>query len=288
LLIGAHVSIEKGLSGAAKEAFSYGANTFMIYTGAPQNTIRKPVSSFNPEEGHRFMESNNIHDFIVHAPYLINLASPKNSTYELAVDLLKKEITRTKQLGAKLLVLHPGAFTESDISSGIAKIISGLNNALSETDSVTVCLETMAGKGTEIGGKFEELNAIIKGIEHQERIGVCLDTCHIHDSGYDITDTDALLTEFDNIVGKNLIKVVHLNGSLHKRGAKKDRHANIGAGADNPKGADNIGLKPILSLIKLLPERHFILETPWISKTENLYKQEIEMIRKNLGLSASS
>ncbi len=282
MLIGSHVSMGKGLEGAVKEAISYNANTFMIYTGAPQNTRRSPIEKMKVEEGHNLMKENNIKEFVVHAPYIINLASWKDDTYQLARDFLKLELERTEQLGSKYLVLHPGSFTDKDVDYGIDRIINGLNEVLSTNTSVTICLETMAGKGTEIGRNFNELKRIIDGVTLKDKIAVCFDTCHVHDAGYDIVnDLDGVMKEFDDIIGLDKLKVFHINGSLNVKGAKKDRHANIGATENNPKGLDNIGFDAIYKLVhsKYAKDRFLLLETPWLDKTTNLYKEEIAMLR---------
>lgn len=280
--IGSHVSISNGLLGAAQEAKSYDANTFMIYTGAPRNTKRSPIEDLKIDEGLKFMEENGISDIVVHAPYIINLASYKEHTFELAVDFLKTEIERTTALKSNYIVLHPGAYTDKDREYGINRIAEGLNMVLDENTKPFICLETMAGKGTEVGSKFEDIAEIIKKVKLSKKIAVCLDTCHIHDSGYDIVnDFDSVMNEFDKIVGIELIKVIHVNGSLNKKGAKKDRHANIGADINNPKGIDHIGFDALYSIVhsSYLKDKIFILETPWINETTNLYKQEIKALR---------
>ncbi len=282
MLIGSHVSMSKGLEGAVKEALSYNASTFMIYTGAPQNTRRSPIEKMKVEEGHTLMKENGITEFVVHAPYIINLASWKDNTYQLARDFLKLELERTEKMGSKYLVLHPGSFTDKDLEYGTQRIIDGLNEVLTEETNVTICLETMAGKGTEIGRNFGELKTIIDGVKLNDKIGVCFDTCHVHDSGYDIVnDLDGVMKQFDEIIGLDKLKIFHLNGSLNVKGAKKDRHANIGANENNPKGKDNIGFDTIYKLVhsKYATNKFLILETPWLDKTTNLYKEEIEMLR---------
>lgn len=282
LKIGSHVSISGGLLGAAKEAASYGANTFMIYTGAPQNTRRKPIDALKVDEGREYMMSNGLIDFVVHAPYIINLASHKPDTYQLANRFLANELERTAALGSEYLILHPGSYTEMNLEYGMNRIIEGLNNVLTEETTPTLLLETMSGKGSEVGYCFEHLAHIISQLKHPEKVGVCLDTCHIHDAGYDIVHAlNSVLDEFDSIVGLDKIKVVHVNGSLNKLGAKKDRHANIGASDGNPKGADHIGFDAIYRIIHhpKLANRNFILETPWLDSKTNLYKEEIELLR---------
>lgn len=281
LKIGSHVSFsDKGLLSATAEAASYGSSSFMIYTGAPQNTRRKPIDSMHVEEGRAAMAVAGIDEIVVHAPYIINLGSYKSSTYELAVDFLQEEIRRTHALGVRNIVLHPGAFTDKDAEYGIARIAEGLNevlNGTNETD-VNIALETMAGKGTEMGRSFEELASIIDKVQHNERLTICLDTCHIHDAGYDIVnDLDGVLRKFDDIVGLNRIAVVHVNDSKNPVGAGKDRHTPIGSGW--------IGFDAINSVVhhEALKGRPFILETPWVGKNPKtqrpMYEVEIALLR---------
>ncbi len=281
--IGSHVSIAAGLLGAAQEAYSYNANTFMVYTGAPQNTVRKPLDDLKIEEGKEFMKEHGIEDIVVHAPYIINLASYKENTYTLAKEFLAKEIERAYAFGSKYLVLHPGAYTDKTVEYGIERIAEGLNTVINAgIPDITICLETMAGKGSEIGRSFEELKAIIDLVDKKEYIGICFDTCHTHDSGYDIiNDFDDVISDFDRIIGLDRLKVFHINGSLNPCGTKKDRHANIGADETNPKGKDCIGFDTINYIVHHEKTQGcpFILETPWISKTENLYKKEIARLR---------
>lgn len=283
LKIGSHVSFsDKGLITATNEAASYGSNTFMIYTGAPQNTRRKPIETMNIEEGKILMEGAGINEIVVHAPYIINLGSYKAHTYELAVDFLQAEIHRTHALGVSQIVLHPGAFTDKDAEYGIQRIADGLNEVLNgtrETD-VHIALETMAGKGTEMGRSFEELARIMDKVTHNERLTVTMDTCHIHDAGYDIVnDLDGVLAEFDRLVGLDRIKVMHINDSKNPRGSHKDRHTPIGTGF--------IGFDPILRLTQheALQDLPFILETPWIGKDAKtqrpMYEAEIALLRGN-------
>lgn len=282
LKIGSHVSMSGGLIAAAKEAYSYGANTFMIYTGAPQNTKRSPIEKLKIKEGTAFMEAYGLSDIVVHAPYIINMASCKEDTYQLAKDFLATELERTAAIGSNYLVLHPGSFTTSTLEEGINRITDGLNEVLTEHTSPIVCLETMAGKGSEIGRNFEELKSIIDKVELKDKIGVCLDTCHVHDSGYDIVDNfEEVIAEFDRIIGLDKLKVFHINGSINPRGAKKDRHANLGATDDNPRGMDYIGKEALYSIVNhpICDNKPVILETPWLDKSTNLYKEEIAYLK---------
>lgn len=283
--IGSHVSIKDGLLGAAKEAHSYGGNTFMIYTGAPQNTKRSPLETMKIKEGLEFMKSNGLSDFVVHAPYIINLASYRPQIFNFATEFLKLEIDRTTAMGSNYLVLHPGAFTDKDKEYGINQISKGLNAVLDENTKAFICLETMSGKGTEIGRTFEELAQIIKKVHLEEKIGICFDTCHTHDSGYDIVnDYDGVMEEFDSIIGLDRLKVFHINGSLNPRGASKDRHSNIGALEDNPRGKDYIGAEALIYIANHETAKYtpIILETPWLDEKTNLYKEEIAYLRGDI------
>lgn len=234
LKIGSHVSMsgKHMLLAASQEASSYGANTFMIYTGAPQNTRRKKIEDLNIEAGRAHMEENGISDIVVHAPYIINIANTTNpATFELGVEFLRSEIERTSAIGARQIVLHPGAHVGAGAETGIQKIIEGLNEVIDPNQNVQIALETMAGKGSECGRTFEELAQIIDGVTHNEHLSVCFDTCHTHDAGYDVvSDFDGVLNEFDKIVGIDRLKVLHINDSKNVRGARKDRHENIGFG----------------------------------------------------------
>lgn len=277
--LGSHV----GMAGkemfltSAKEAVSYGANVFMLYTGAPQNTRRKDISELNIEEGWKYASEHGIQEIIVHAPYIINLANTvKPETYELAVEFLEKEIIRTAAMKSRILVLHPGSHVDAGVEAGTAQIIKGLNTVLNKNDdNVYIALETMAGKGSEIGRTFEELKAIYDGVDKKERLRVCFDTCHVNDAGYDIVNHyDEVFDEFDRILGLDQIAVFHINDSMNPLGAHKDRHANIDKGT--------IGYN---TLKRLIHDERFmavpkILETPWVTvegtdKKEPPYKEEI-------------
>lgn len=279
--LGSHVSMsgKKMLLGSSEEAASNDANTFMIYTGAPQNTRRRPIEELNIEQGMNHMKEHGISDIIVHAPYIINIANTtKPATFELGTSFLESEIQRTEALGAKQIVLHPGAHVGAGVDMGTDRIIEGLNEVLNKDQTVNIALETMAGKGTEIGRSFDEIARIIDGVTHNEKLTVCLDTCHIHDAGYDIvSDFEGVLTEFDKIIGLDRIQVIHVNDSKNERGASKDRHENIGFG--------HIGFDPLnyivhLDTFKDIPK---ILETPFVGEDKknkkSPYKQEIDMLK---------
>lgn len=277
LTIGSHVSFnsKEQLKGSLMEALGYGANTFMFYTGAPQNTTRSKINDEITEEAFEIMKQNGIDSskVIVHAPYIINLANNKDDDkYDFSIRFLKEEIKRCEQLGMKYLVLHPGSHVGLGIEEGIRNIVFGLNTILKDT-TVVVLLETMAGKGTEVGSNFEEIKRIIDGVDYKENIGVCLDTCHLSDSGYDISDFDKLLEEFDKVVGLSYVKCIHINDSKNPMSSHKDRHENIGFGFLGFDNLINIIYHPKLEDV---PK---ILETPWVEKLPP-YKYEIEMIRK--------
>ncbi|MEK4230010.1 deoxyribonuclease IV [Solibacillus sp. FSL H8-0538] len=281
MLLGSHVSMsgKHMLLGASEEALSYGANTFMIYTGAPQNTRRKSIAELNIMKGLLHMQENGMSNIVVHAPYIINLGNTtKPETFRLGVDFLQEEIKRTAALEATQIVLHPGAHVGAGADVGIAKIVEGLNEVLSLELSVQIALETMAGKGTEIGRSFDEIARIIDGVTNNERLSVCFDTCHTHDAGYDIVnDFDGVLNEFDKIVGIDRIKVLHINDSKNVRGAGKDRHENIGFG--------EIGFDALKYIVHHEQLMHVpkILETPFVgpdAKNKKApYKYEIDMLR---------
>ena len=283
MLLGSHVSMsgKEMLLGSSKEALSYGANTFMIYTGAPQNTRRKPISELNIMNGLLHMKENGMSNIVVHAPYIINIANTeKPETFRLGVDFLQSEIERTAALEATQIVLHPGAHVGAGADAGIAKIIEGLNEVLSQDFPVQIALETMAGKGTECGRSFDELAKIIDGVTHNERLSVCFDTCHTHDAGYNIVeDFDGVLNEFDKTVGIDRIKVLHINDSKNVRGAGKDRHENIGFGHIGFDALHYIVHHPQLMAV---PK---ILETPFVALNSDAksklapYKIEIDMLR---------
>ena len=281
MLLGSHVSMsgKQMLLGSSEEALSYGANTFMIYTGAPQNTRRKPISELNIGKGLFHMEEHGMSNIVVHAPYIINLGNTtKPETFALGVDFLKQEIERTAALGATQIVLHPGAHVGAGVDAGIARIVEGLNEVLTQDFPVQIALETMAGKGTEIGRSFDELARIFDGVTNNERLSVCLDTCHVHDAGYDIVnDFDSVLNEFDKTIGLDRLKVLHINDSKNVRGAGKDRHENIGFGEI---GFDALNYIVHHEQLMHLPK---ILETPFVgpdAKNKKApYAHEIAMLR---------
>ncbi|MBQ4254146.1 MAG: deoxyribonuclease IV, partial [Erysipelotrichaceae bacterium] len=224
LRIGSHISLEAPdyFLSAVRTAAEYNANAFMIYTGAPQNTFRQPLEKMKIEEGRKLWEENGnrIEDVIIHSPYIINLANTeKPETFDLAKEVLAKEIIRTEAIGARYLVLHPGSGLKADIDTAVNKIVEGLNEVLSTQSNVVIALETMAGKGSEVGRTFEEIRMIIERCAYPERLGVCLDSCHIHDGGYDLSDIDGVLRQFDQIIGLDRLNVIHVNDSKNPLGA---------------------------------------------------------------------
>lgn len=283
--IGSHVGMagKEMFLASVKEAESYGANVLMLYTGAPQNTRRKEIKDLNIEAGWVYAKQAGIREIVVHAPYIINLANTvKPETFELAVQFLEKEIRRTAAMRSHILVLHPGSALDAGAEAGIAQTVRGLNMVLDENedeDEVFIALETMAGKGSEIGRTFEEIKAIYDGVNKKERLRVCFDTCHVNDAGYDLVhDYDGVFKHFDQVIGLDQIAVFHINDSLNPLGAHKDRHANIGQGT--------IGFE---TLHRLVHDPRFmeipkILETPWLcaegetKKTIPPYKEEIQQL----------
>lgn len=284
--IGSHVGMSgrEMMLGSAKEAVSYGADTFMLYTGAPQNTRRKEISELNIGPAWEYMEEHGIDEMLVHAPYIINLGNAvKPETFELAVEFLDKEITRTAAMKSRVLILHPGAHVGEGVKTGTAQIIKGLNEVLTRETECFIALETMAGKGSEVGQSFEELARIYGGVIFNEKLRVCFDTCHTSDSGYDIIHHfDDVIEDFDRLLGKEQIAAFHINDSKNIPGASKDRHANIGFG--------EIGFDAINYIVhhKDFEEVPKILETPYVpsptkdKKSYAPYKYEIEMLRKGI------
>lgn len=285
--IGSHVGNngEKMLIGSVEEALSYGANCLMVYLGAPQNTIRKPLANQHAKEAIKLAKTYEITptDFIVHAPYIVNLAQMDDEKFNFAVRFIAQELRSVHDLGFKYLVLHPGAHMGNGPEIGCKRIAEGINQILELTKGCesVILLETMAGKGTECGKSFNEIASIIDQITDKKRIGVCLDTCHIHDAGYDLVNHyEDVIEEFDKVIGLNNLKVIHLNDSKNPLAAHKDRHENIGFG--------HIGFKTICQIcnderFKEIPK---ILETPYVAIDKNLsfppYKFEIAMLKAGI------
>jgi deoxyribonuclease-4 len=278
LYIGSHVSYKKDtqLLGSLNEALSYGSNAFMFYTGAPQNTLRDKINDMLTIEALTKMKENNLllENVIVHAPYIVNLANNKElEKYEFAQNFLRQEIERCMLLGIKYIVLHPGSSVGLDEKVALNNIIKGLNNILLKEDNICILLESMAGKGTELGKNIDELKYIIDNIELKDKVGVCLDTCHLNDSGINLNEFDKYLDEFDEKIGIDKIRCVHINDSKNVLESHKDRHENIGLGTIGFDTLINVIYNPRLDNI---PK---ILETPYVDKEYAPYKYEIEMIR---------
>lgn len=281
LVIGSHVSFtsSKQLLGSLNEALSYNANTFMLYTGSTQSTKRGKIDANITAKAHELMKENNINpsDVIVHAPYIINFANRSDEDkYNFYIDFFCEELNRCNLLGLDKIVLHPGSATTCTKEEGISNIANALNEVFSKTTNVKVLLEFMAGKGNEIGSSIDELASIISQINDKDRVCVCLDTCHMNDAGIDLKNFDSFLDEFDNKIGIDKIKCIHINDSKNEIAAHKDRHDNIGYGT--------IGFDTLLNIIyneRIDVPR--ILETPYINRGEkdakSPYKEEIEMIR---------
>ncbi len=282
LIIGSHVSFNKKeqLIGSVKEALSYNANTFMFYTGAPQNTNRASIDDSITLSALELMKKNNIDlkNVVVHAPYIVNPAN--NSNFDFNVNFLKQEIDRVESLGVTKLVLHPGSYVKLTHDEGIKNIIDTLNQVIRKDMTVKILLETMSGKGTELGTNFDDLKYIIDNIEYNKNVGICLDTCHLNDAGYDIFKFDEILDEVDSKIGLEKIGCIHINDSKNLKSSHKDRHENIGLGT--------IGFDALINVIynKRLDNIPKILETPYVTNSDESkdkiyppYKFEIEMIR---------
>ncbi len=280
ILIGSHVPMcgSKYFLGSVEISLNNGANTFMFYTGSPQSLARSPIEKCKIDEAIKLMEQSNIdiNNVVCHAPYLINLGNDVSSyKFDFSKKLLASEVDRCHKFHVKKLVLHPGAHLGLGVDQAIKNIAYGINEVLKDVDyDIKICLETMAGKGTEVGSKLEEIKKIIDLIDKKDKIGVCIDTCHLNDAGYDLSDSNAFLKMFDDIVGLKYLEVVHLNDSLNTRGAHKDRHANIGLGKIGYKILREFAFNPIL---KNVPK---ILETPYFNG-KSPYKLEIEMLVNN-------
>ncbi|GCE63346.1 putative endonuclease 4 [Candidatus Mycoplasma haematohominis] len=287
MFLGSHISLNKKnryLVGVVEESIYNGATTFMIFTGAPHNKKREPISSLFLEEAKELGLKHGI-DFkncVVHAPYIINLANPKPENQDFNIDQMVSEVKRTNEMGIPFIVLHPGYHVEQTWEEGMKRLINNLKIVLKriEDTNVTICLETMPGKKNQLGSTFEELSEIIKGCDNHKQLGVCLDTVHMHDAGYDVINRDNLFNKIDSIIGLNRIKVLHLGDSTSERGGRKDKHANFEYG--------KIGFKPLLEWAydPFFANMPIIIETPfWISKenkkkTMSPYKHEIRLIKQ--------
>jgi deoxyribonuclease-4 len=283
IYLGSHVAMsgKEMFLGSVKEALSYGSNTFMVYTGAPQNSKRRPLDELRIPEAKELMKESGIDRFIVHAPYLINLGNSVNEeTFKLGKEMLAVELDRAHEMGSDIMVLHPGSAVGAEPQAGIAKIIEGLDEVIKTTENGLIALETMAGKGSELGRSFDELKDIFDGVKDNSRLRICIDTCHLNDAGYDVVNNfDGILNELDSKIGIDRIACVHINDSLNPLGAHKDRHANIGKGT--------IGLEALRYVVhhEKLEGLPMCLETPHIKDPLNPkegyapYKEEIAMLR---------
>ena len=271
LVIGPHITISKGFGKAAQIAVDMDANTFQFFTRNPRGGNAKAFDDKDIAKFQKIRKENNFGPLLAHAPYTMNLGGAKDDVYDFARRVIKEDIERMNSLGIEYMCFHPGSHVGGGIDFGIERIIKGLNEGITGNETLTILLETMSGKGTEIGYEFEQLRKIIDGVEHKERIGICLDTCHIFSAGYDIVNKlEEVLEDFDRIIGLDKLKAIHLNDSLMPFGAKKDRHAPLGEG--------EIGLNAIINILThpKLKDLPFFLETPF---DEEGHKKEIKMIR---------
>lgn len=281
LRLGSHVGMsgKEMLLGAAKEAASYNASSFMIYTGAPQNTRRKAISEMNIPAGQAFMAEHDLADIIVHAPYIINLGNTiAPEKFAFGVEFLRAEVERAEALGALQMTLHPGAHVGAGAEAAIASIAQGLNEVITADQKISIAIEMMAGKGTEVGRTFEEVAAIIDKVSANDKVSVTLDTCHISDGGYNVReDFDGVLNEFDKIIGLDKLGVVHVNDSKNPQGAHKDRHENIGFGYIGYQALHDVVFHPQLEHVTK------ILETPYVGEDKKTavapYGAEIAMLK---------
>jgi deoxyribonuclease-4 len=269
ILLGANVSIAKtGLLAAVEETISYDANTYMIYTRSNRGGKARPITDFNRDEGLALMKDHGIVEPVVHLSYLVNLASPKEDTWEYGISVLTEEIQRVEYLGFRYIVMHPGSHVGEGVDYAIRRIAEALNSILTGEESLYICLETMVGDGSKVGNSLEEISEIISLVKHQERLAVCIDTCHNYSYGYDIAnDFDGFLQRFDDVIGLERLKVAHINDSKHPFGARKDRHANIGEGS--------IGLE----VLKRIVHHEVLRGIPQILETPNArHREEIDLL----------
>ncbi|MFR5601731.1 MAG: deoxyribonuclease IV [Lachnospiraceae bacterium] len=272
LTIGTHMSIAKGLAKTAENVVEMEANTMQIFSRNPRGSNFKTYDENEIEKFQRIRKEHAFGPLLAHAPYTMNLASAQEKVYEFACTVIREDVARMDALGIENMVFHPGSHTGIGVEEGIRNIVAGLDQAITGQEQITVLLETMTGKGTEIGDRFEQLREIRDRVQHPERIGICLDTCHVFAAGYDIVgDLDGVLEEFDRVLGLSLLKAIHLNDSLMPFGSHKDRHATIGNG--------QIGLEPLLNVLNHPKLKHlpFYLETPL---DDQGHKEEIKMLKK--------
>lgn len=272
LNIGSHLSISKGFEAIGRQALEIGANTFQFFTRNPRGGSARKIDLADIQALKVLMQENGFSQILAHAPYTMNLCSVKEQTREFAFNTLVDDLQRMEYLPNNLYNFHPGSHTGQGIEVGIEQIADALNRAVKPEMQTTILLETMAGKGSEIGSRFEELRAIIDMVEYKDKMGVCLDTCHIFDAGYDIAnDLDGVLAEFDSVIGIDRLRAVHLNDSMNYLGCHKDRHEKIGRGA--------IGIDAFERIInhKYLRNLPFFLETP--NEIEG-YAEEIAVLKE--------
>lgn len=271
LNIGCHLSTTKGFEHMGKEALSIGGNTFQFFTRNPRGGKAKEINQKDIDGLLKIMKENNFSQILAHAPYTLNACSGTESTRQFAIETMKDDLERMEYLPNNLYNFHPGSHVKQGVEVGINYIVDMLNQVLKPEQTTTVLLETMAGKGTEVGRTFEEISEIISKVELKDKMGVCLDTCHIHDGGYDIVnDLDGVLEEFDRVIGLDRLKAIHLNDSKNPINSHKDRHEKIGEGFLGEEAIKRIINHPKL---KGIP---FFLETP--NEIEG-YAKEIELLK---------
>ena len=274
LILGTHMSIAEGIAKTAENVVKMNANTMQIFSRNPRGSSYKNYSKEEVECFQKIRRENQFGPLLAHAPYTMNLASADERIFEFACMVIREDIARMDALQIENIVFHPGSHTGIGAEAGIGNIVAGLDQAITGEENIMILLETMSGKGTEIGVSFEELKKIRDGVKHPERIGVCLDTCHVFAAGYDIVNNlDGVLEEFDRVLGLALLRAIHLNDSMMPFGSHKDRHAAIGEG--------EIGLEALLRVLEhpLLRELPFYLETPF---DDAGHKKEMEMIKRKL------
>lgn len=282
MILGSHVSMSspKMLLGSAEEAVSYGANAMMIFTGAPQNTRRKKTTAMNIPAAQAYMKDHGPQYIMGHAPYIINLGNTKKpDKYDFAIEFMKAEVQRCDALGITALSFHPGAHVGAGVPAALKSIAHGLDEVLKTNPHVSIAIETMAGKGTEVGTSFEQLAQIIDLTPHNDQLSITFDTCHTNDAGYNIKqDFDGVLNEFDQIIGLDRLSMIHLNDSKNPQGSHKDRHENIGFGTLGFDTLNYICHHPQLENVPKIMETPFVTVDAESKKTVAPYKAEIQML----------
>lgn len=272
MLIGNHLSASKGYAAMGKAALALDANTFAFFTRNPRGGKAKEIDEKDVEKFLNFVKEHEFGKIVAHAPYTMNLCAAKEDVRSFSKEMLLDDLKRMEYTPYNYYNFHPGSHVGQGAEKGIALIAEALNEALKPEQTTTVLLETMAGKGTEVGRTFEELREILDRVELNDKMGVCLDTCHVWDGGYDIVnDLDGVLNEFDRVIGLDRLKAVHFNDSMNDCGSHKDRHAKIGEGKIGAEAMRRVALHP------LLEGRPFILETP---NDDEGYRREIQMVRE--------